>query len=172
MELEKQRKPTPLPQIKPTSPQKTYQAQPTTTLVPIRKNYSQEVCVIMGTCLLIMGLIGFVVDNLFGAHLSYTHNAIHFATGALALWFGFDNLKNAKIFSYIFGSIYGVLGALGFILGSYGMPSVGTIAEDQYLWKPIPEVLELGSVDHIIHILIAGVFLLGAVASIKKLQKI
>lgn len=175
MELEKQKKPTPPPSNVtplPTQATKTYQAQPTKTYLPIQKNYVQEVCVIMGTLLLITGLVGFVVDNLLGAHLSYTHNAIHVASGALALWFGFDSPLNAKRFSYTFGAIYGLLGVLGFAFGVRGMATVGNIAEDRYLWRVIPEVLELGTVDHVLHLLFGAVFILGALLTFKRYQKI
>nr|WP_295905783.1 hypothetical protein [uncultured Bdellovibrio sp.] len=175
MELEKQRKPTTPPSNVtplPTEATKTYQAQPTKTFVPIQKNYSQEVCVIMGVLLLITGLVGFVVDNLLGAHLSYTHNAIHVALGALALWFGFDSLANAKRFSYFFGTIYGLLGIVGFALGREGLPDVGNIVEDRYLWKAIPKVLEFGTVDHVLHLIFAAVFILGAVMTFKRFQRI
>lgn len=175
MEPERElRKPTPPKTTTPpvSTPEKSYQAQPTKTFLPIQKNYSQEVCVFMGVILVVFGLIGFVVDDMLGAHLSYTHNAIHVASGALALWFGFDSLKTAKIFSYTFGTIYGLLGVLGFALGKSGVATMGTIAEDRYLWKVLPTALELGTADHILHILFGATFLLAASLTFKRLQKI
>lgn len=175
MELEKEpRKPTP-PKVtpqEPSPPSKIYRAQPTETFLPIQRRYAQEVCVVMGIALVVMGLVGFVVDNFLGAHLSYTHNAIHVASGALSLWFGFDSALSAKRFSYIFGTIYGVLGVLGFLFGSLGIPAIGSLVEDRYLWKPIPDVLELGTVDHSLHILFGVVFLLGATLTFKRYKKI
>lgn len=169
MELEKEpRKPTP---PKATAP-KPYQAQPTKTFLPTQKNYAQEVCVVMGVTFITVGLVGFVVDNLFGAHLSYTHNTVHVVSGLVALWFGFDSVKNAKIVSYSLGALYGIIGVLGFILGTQGMPTIGSITEDRFLWRIMPEALELGSVDHTLHLIFAAIFLIGASLNFKRFQNI
>lgn len=169
MELEKEPRKSTIP---PQPSAKPYQTQPTKTFLPIKKNYSQEVCVVMGVAFLVLGLVGFVVDNLFGAHLSYTHNAIHVVSGALSLWFGFDSLTNAKRTCYVLGTIYGAAGILGFFLGHQGIPSLGNMAEDNYLWKIIPAVLELGTVDHILHILFGAIFLNAAALNFKRFQSI
>lgn len=169
MELEKESKKT---AVSGELAHKPYQSLPAKTFIPSRKNYSQEVSVVMGVAFLVLGLVGFVVDNLFGAHLSYTHNAIHVASGALALWFGFDSLKNAKRLCYTLGTLYGATGILGYFLGDQGMPSVGTLVEDKFLWKIIPEVLELGSNDHALHILIGAIFLNAAFLTFKRFQTI
>lgn len=168
MEIEREpQRPTPTPPTKP------YQAKSTTTtLPPLQKNYSQEVSVIMGLSLVLIGLVGFVMDNLFGAHLSYTHNVIHVLTGALAMWFGFSSLATARRSNLIWGIFYGALGILGFIAGVAGTPSVGAIHEDRFLWRISPESLELGTVDHSMHIIFAAIFILGAALNFKKAQKI
>lgn len=176
MEFEQEpQRPTP-PQEKPSAgpkaPTKPYQTKPTKTLLPTQKNYAQEVSVVMGASLLIIGLLGFVMDNLFGAHLSYSHNVIHVITGALAVWFGFNSVTTAKRFSYIFGVFYGALGLLGFVAGVPGMPTVGSINEDRFLWRIVPETLELGTADHSMHIIFAAIFILGAALSFKKIQEI
>lgn len=169
MDLEKE---TPKAAPTDTPSPKPYQTQPAKSFIPTQKNYAPEVCVVLGVAFILLGFVGFVVDNLFGAHLSYTHNAIHVVSGAFALWFGFDSPKNALRFSYTFGILYGLLGALGFALGQSGMPTVGSLTQDSYLWKVIPDVLELGSTDHAIHILVSAVFLLGAALNFKRLQNI
>lgn len=152
--------------------QKPYQTQPTKTFVPIKKNYSQEVCVVMGVAFLVIGFVGFVVDNLLGAHLSYAHNAIHVISGLLALWYGFDSVQNAKRFSYTFGALYGALGIVGFLIGTRGMPSLGALTEDRFLWRVVPDILELGTVDHSLHVLFGFVFILGAALNFKKMRNI
>ncbi|WII73293.1 hypothetical protein QJS83_05345 [Bdellovibrio sp. 22V] len=149
-----------------------YQGKPTETLLPVERTYVQETCVVLGTALLIYGLLGFVIDNLFRAHLSYTVNALHFASGALSLWFGFDNEVNARRFSWVAGVFYGLFGLIGFIAGRPGMPTVGAIREDQFLWKAIPGVIEQGTADHLIHLLICGAFILGATLKFRRFQKL
>ncbi|HWU44004.1 MAG TPA: hypothetical protein VN132_11220, partial [Bdellovibrio sp.] len=94
------------------------------------------------------------------AHLSYAHNVIHLASGLAALWFGFRGEISAKKFCYIFGAIYLVLGMLGFVAGVPGVASIANPAEDRFLWNFMPGILELGTSDHIIHILAGGTFIL------------
>lgn len=132
-------------------------------LQTIRKSYAQEVCVVVGFSFVIVGLLGFVIPYFLEAHLSYTHNVIHVLSGALALWFGFDSLGAAKKFCYIFGALYSILGLLGFVAGTSGIASVANPVEDRFLWRLIPEVLEFGTSDHIIHLLAGVALLLAAV---------
>lgn len=179
MEFEKEpQRPTPLkrptekPPISPRAPSKPYETKPVKTMLPTKKTYAREVSVILGASLILIGLVGFVMDNFLGAHLSYAHNVIHVVSGALAVWFGFDSVSNAKKTSYIFGTIYGALGILGFIVGVRGMPSVGAIHEDRFLWRIVPEAFELGTVDHSLHIIFAAIFILGAALGFKKNQKV
>lgn len=179
MEFEKEpQRPTPTKgpteksPISPRGPSKPYEAKPIKTMLPTQKTYAREVSVILGASLILIGLVGFVMDNFLGAHLSYAHNVIHVVTGALAVWFGFDSVVNAKRTSYIFGTIYGALGILGFIVGVRGIPSVGAINEDRFLWRIVPEAFELGTIDHSLHIIFSAIFILGAALTFKKIQKI
>ncbi|MEN0060164.1 MAG: hypothetical protein AAGB31_15100 [Bdellovibrio sp.] len=126
-----------------------------------KRNFCREVCVTLGVCLLTIGLVGFVMDNFLGAHLSYAHNFVHLIPGALAVWFGVEGLSKAKTFSIVFGIFYTALGIAGFALGQQGLPTIGSIHEDAFLWKVIPQVLELGMTDHIIHVLVGAAFLFG-----------
>lgn len=174
MEFEKEpQRPTPTTEktaVSPKAPSKPYGAQPTRTFPPIQKNYAQEVSVFMGAVLILIGLVGLVMDNLFAAHLSYTHSVVLVVTGALAVWFGFSSIINVKRLSYILGGFYGALGVLGFMVGLRGMPTVGSLTEDRFLWRLVPGALELGTVDHSLHIIFAAIFILGAALNFKKTQ--
>lgn len=132
----------------------------------VKKNYSQEVSVVLGFTFVIVGLLGFVMPYFLNAHLSYAHNTIHVLSGALALWFGFQSNNAAKRFCYVFGPLYALLGVLGFLIGSPGIASIANPVEDRFLWRAIPEVLELGSVDHTIHIIAGVAFLLAALVTV------
>ncbi|MGZ3771042.1 MAG: DUF4383 domain-containing protein [Bdellovibrio sp.] len=160
------------PTLKPKAKTRPFQARPAKTLLPFERNYAQEVAVVMGGILILAGLIGFVMDNFLGAHLSYAHNVIHVVSGGLAVWFGFDSVLNAKRFNYTFGVIYGLLGLLGFFIGTTGIPSVGATAQDSFLWRLIPGTLELGTVDHILHLIFAAVFILGAAVTLKRTKTV
>jgi hypothetical protein len=72
-------------------------------------------------------------------------------SGIIALYFGFaGTLSGAKIFSLVFGVVYLALGILGMALGT----------GDQRMWSPAG-LLELGTADHGIHILLGVIFLAG-----------
>ncbi|HEX8493048.1 MAG TPA: DUF4383 domain-containing protein [Pyrinomonadaceae bacterium] len=126
---------------------------------------AKTICKILGVVFLLVGLIGFAAPGLLGAHLSVLHNIVHIASGAIALYLGFaGTLSAARLFCIVFGLVYLLLAILGFVLGAPGVPTVGGMTgmpSDPNLWKVIPGQLELGRMDHIIHILLAVLFLIG-----------
>ncbi|WP_413576427.1 hypothetical protein ACLVWU_00125 [Bdellovibrio sp. HCB290] len=126
-----------------------------------RKTFAQETSVIVGLCLIVMGFVGFVMDNFLGAHLSYSHNIIHLITGSALVWFGFKQEVHAKKCALIVGSFFAVIGILGYVVGTPGIPTVGRTERDDFLWIVSPERLEMGTRDHNIHLL-AAALLLGA----------
>lgn len=111
---------------------------------------AKTVCKILGVVLILVGVLGFVQPRLLGAHLSGAHNAVHILSGAIAAYLGFaGSLGGAKIFSLVFGVVYLALGVLGLTLGT-GPDKMWHVA-----------VLDLGQVDHGIHVLLGIVFLAG-----------
>jgi uncharacterized membrane protein HdeD (DUF308 family) len=123
----------------------------------------QKVCIVMGIGFLLVGVAGMAMPGLMAMHLSMAHNLIHLATGALALAFGYsDNSNKAYTFAVAFGVVYGLLGIAGFVIGQPGYPGVGHMAADQNLLRVIPNVLEFGTMDHGIHILLSALFLFSA----------
>ena len=118
---------------------------------------------IIGTVFVVVGIAGFVSPGLAGTHLSTTHNVIHLVSGALALWFGLKGtLNSARMFSWIFGIVYGLLGVAGMVLGQPGVATMHHMGTDPKLFTVIPNVLELGRNDHILHIVIGAVFIVAA----------
>ena len=114
---------------------------------------AKTVCKILGVVFVLVGVVGFVAPRLLGAHLSPAHNVVHLVSGAIALYFGFaGTLSGAKIFSLVFGVVYLALGILGMALG------IG----DERMWHPVGTgVLDFGTADHGIHILLGVIFLAG-----------
>lgn len=111
---------------------------------------AKTVCKILGVVLILVGLLGFAQPRLLGAHLSGAHNAVHIVSGLIAVYFGFaGTLAGAKVFSLVFGVIYLALGILGLALGT----------GPEKTWHVPP--LELGQVDHGIHVLLGIIFLAG-----------
>ncbi|MDT5272590.1 MAG: hypothetical protein QOH49_4776 [Acidobacteriota bacterium] len=112
---------------------------------------AKTIAKILGVVFILVGLCGFVAPRLLGAHLSPTHNLVHLVSGAVALYFGFAaTLSAARLFCIIFGIVYGLLGVAGFLLGT---------GEERML--AIDDLLMLGTMDHLIHILLGVVFLIG-----------
>jgi hypothetical protein len=117
---------------------------------------AKTLCTLLGIVFLIVGFAGFVMPNLLGAHLSLAHNLIHIISGALALYFGVSGtLAGARTFCLVFGVVYLLLGVAGFVAGS---------GEDKML-SVIPGTLELGTVDHGIHLLLGILFLIGGLTT-------
>jgi Domain of unknown function (DUF4383) len=126
---------------------------------------AKTICKILGVVFLIVGLAGFAAPGLLGTHLSLLHNIVHIASGAIALYLGFaGTLSAARLFCLVFGAVYLLLGVLGFALGAPGVPTVAGMTgmpSDNKLWKVIAGQLELGTMDHIIHVLLGIIFLVG-----------
>jgi len=113
---------------------------------------AKTVCKLLGVVFVIVGVAGFVAPTLLGAHLMPLQNLVHRVSGAIALYFGFAGSPGgAKGFCLIFGIVYLLLGVVGWFLG------VGP----EHLFHVGGEMLTLGKVDHIIHILLGVVFLAG-----------
>ena len=129
---------------------------------------AQKVCIALGIFFVFVGLTGIVTPGLMGMHLSLIHNSIHLGSGALALWTGYsENTKRSFTVCVSLGLLYSAIGVLGFVMGSPGYPNVGYAQMDQYLLRIIPNSFEIGTSDHLIHMLIGVTFLIGAVFSKK-----
>lgn len=124
---------------------------------------AKTIATVLGIAFILVGIIGFVVPGFLGTHLSLAHNAVHIISGAVALYFGLaGSLAGARLFCLVFGVVYFLLGVGGFLLGSSGAVSAGMpgMSPDSHLLKVIPGVLELGTPDHSLHIVLGLVFLI------------
>jgi hypothetical protein len=111
---------------------------------------AKTVCKILGFLFLLVGLLGFVVPNALGAHLTPAHNIVHIVSGVIALYFGFaGSLTGARGFCLVFGIVYLALGIFGMVLG----------ADPGKMWNIGP--LMLGTADHGIHLILGAIFLAG-----------
>ncbi len=112
---------------------------------------AKTIATILGVVLLLVGVIGFFSHNFMGTHLNTTHNLVHLVSGALSLYFGLAaSLPAARTFDIVFGVVYALLGVGGFLLGS---------GSERML--AIDDLLMLGTMDHIIHLLLGIIFLIG-----------
>lgn len=128
---------------------------------------ANRIATILGIGFIAVALLGFVMPDLLGMHLSMAHHIVHLATGLVSLWLGLKGSPSAaRTFCIVFGLVYAGLGIAGFVLGTQGSPS-GDVPgpADARLLKVIPGVLELGTMDHIVHILLGAIYLLGGLAT-------
>ena len=113
---------------------------------------AKTICTLLGIVFILAGLVGFAAPGLLGAHLTPAHNVVHLVTGALALYLGLKgSLSAAKMFCLIFGAVYLLLGVVGFAVGT----------GDERMFHVIAGTLEFGTVDHVIHVLLGAIFLIG-----------
>lgn len=129
---------------------------------------AKTICRILGIVFILVGIVGFIAPGLLGMHLSLAHNLVHIISGALALYFGYaGTISGARLFCIVFGIVYLLLGVVGFLAGGAGSHGVAGVpaghhgAADSGLWAVLPGTLELASMDHIVHILLGLVFLIG-----------
>ena len=117
---------------------------------------AKTISTVLGIVFILVGIAGFLVPNLLGAHLSFAHNIIHLFSGAVALYFGLGGtLAGARAFCLVFGAVYLLLGVVGMVAGT-GDGRVLTV---------IPDALVLGTMDHIIHLLLGALFLIGGLTT-------
>ena len=126
---------------------------------------ANRIATILGVGFLLVGVLGFFAPGVAGMHLSMVHNVVHLATGAVSLWIGLKGSPAAaRGFCLAFGAVYLLLGVAGFVAGSpAGTPLPGP--GDDRMLKLIPGMLELGTRDHIVHIVLGALYLIGGVAT-------
>jgi hypothetical protein len=96
-----------------------------------------------------VGLLGFAAPGFIGMHLSALHKVLFLLSGAVAIYFGLKATPAAaSIFCMVFGAVYGLLGLAGFVLGG-----------SDYTFTIIPGALVLGTMDHLVHLILGALFL-------------
>jgi hypothetical protein len=113
---------------------------------------AKTLATILGIGFILVGIVGFVAPGLLGMHLSLAHNLIHLVSGALALYFGLaGTLGAARTFCLVFGAVYLLLGLAGIVAGD----------GEARLLTVLPGQLTLGMSDHLVHVLLGALFLIG-----------
>ena len=111
---------------------------------------AKTVATLVGVVFIVVGIVGFFSPNILGAHLGKAHNVVHLVSGAISLYLGTKGtLAAARRFCIVFGLIYGLLGVVGYFVGT----GPEHMLDLRYLM--------LGTRDHIIHVVIAVLYLIG-----------
>lgn len=126
---------------------------------------ANRIATILGIGFLLVGIAGFVMPGVLGMHLSLAHNLVHLISGAVSLWLGLKGTPQAaKTFCLVFGAVYLLLGIAGFVAGGDGTPSEGIPhGNDTRMLKVLPGQLEFGTMDHIVHVLLGALYLVGGI---------
>ena len=112
---------------------------------------AKKIATALGAVFIVVGLIGFAAPTVMGMHLSVAHNIVHLVSGALALYFGLKGTPaGARTFCILFGAVYGLLGLVGFVAGT----------GSERMFTVIPDQLMLGTMDHVVHVVLGAVFLI------------
>ena len=115
---------------------------------------AKQIATILGIGFLLVGILGFLMPEVLGLHLSTAHNVIHLVTGAVSLWLGLKgSLGAAKTFCLVFGAVYVLLGIAGFAAGT----------GEHRMLTLLPGQLEFGTMDHAVHVLLGAIYLIGGV---------
>ena len=125
---------------------------------------AKTIATILGIGFILAGLLGIIMPGVLGLHTSMAHNLIHMNYGAAALYIGLrGTLRAARMFCLAFGAVYLLLGVVGFIVGSAQTASAGMpgMSPDSRLWKFVPGSVEFGMPDHILHILLGLILVIG-----------
>ncbi len=123
----------------------------------------QRICILSGIGFIFFGLVGVLNPGFISLHLSAAHNLIHLSCGSMIILAGFaEEKKKAYILSSIMGFFFGLIGIVGFVFGNPGFPAVGDLNSDTHLLRVLPDFLELGTSDHILHLCASLILLFGA----------
>lgn len=83
----------------------------------------QKFAIIFGFAFIVVGILGFIPavtpnNHLLGIfHVNTVHNLVDLLSGIIALWCGFTSSIHSLNFFRIFGVVYGIVAALGFVYG-------------------------------------------------------
>lgn len=77
---------------------------------------------VVGIVFLLLGILGFFIEHLAGfIHFDLVHNIIHLAIGVWGIWAA-STAANSQTFARLVGTIYLLLGVLGFFVpGLFGI---------------------------------------------------
>ena len=104
--------------------------------------------------LAVSGIVGMILPHLFGGNWSFAENVIHLFTAAVAYYFGTTaTYRGARTFCVLTGLFYLVLGIAGFAV---------RLSPDQVLIL-IPKAMVLERVDHVIHLAVGTLLLIGGI---------
>lgn len=127
------------------------------------KNSTQIISLGVGLVLIVLGLCGFLNPAFAGLHLGPLYSFSIFLSGILLTYNGYrNNSRDAFVTTLGFSIFYGLHAIAGWILGSFGLPTVGNQTPAPNLLKIIPGFHEVARTDNILNTILTLVLAGGA----------
>lgn len=123
---------------------------------------TREICIVVGLLLFTVSLVGLVTGGVFGTHLTYNLSTAYFGVGLISVLVGAFYSKISVPFAWIMTAIFGLMGIMGFIMGSSSVDKLWVISSDRLI---------LGTADHCLNLLIAAGFLIAAAFSKRNISE-
>jgi hypothetical protein len=110
----------------------------------------------LGVVLLLVGLIGFFNDPVFGIFETDTvHNLVHIVSGILAIGFAAASESAARTYAKVFGIVYGIVLLLGLISPD----------------NTVLGLMEINTADNFLHFFLTAVFLYVGFATAPEMRR-
>lgn len=129
-------------------------------------NPPQMVSMDIGFVMLFLAICGVFQPTFLGLSLSPMHSLVLAVSAILAIWSGFlDDRKKAFYINVGLGSFFTLNAIAGILLGQPGTQTfAGMNVTDEMILNGAPGFLELSSIDHVLHAVLALAFFSGAIA--------
>lgn len=98
-------------------------------------SFAKNAALALGAVLTVVGILGFLMPSpLFGLfEVDTTHSIVHLATGLIGVWAAMSGPNAARMYLIVFGVVYGVVAALGFLTASPVLGLLHVNAADNWL---------------------------------------
>jgi len=116
----------------------------------------------IGIVMMMIGVVGFFKPDFLGLSLSFMHSLVLVGFGALAVWSGMAKKNVAFRINLLSGIFFLLNSILGLLMGDRGHLRLGYGTSEDMIVKFAPGFLELSTIDHLFHIVLAVFFFIEA----------
>jgi hypothetical protein len=135
-------------------------------------NPVNTVTVDIGMVMILLSVLGLFIPNFLGLNLSAMHCWVLAASGCMAVWSGLlIERKMAMKINFAVGIFFALNAIMGWAVGNPGIDHGVMNVSDDFVVKIAPGFLELSTLDHILHSVIAVFFLIEAFSYMYLMRK-
>lgn len=126
----------------------------------------------LGFVLLVLALCGLFMPNFLGLNLSQMHCWVLAACGCLGIWSGLTTDRRSSMYiNFGLGIFFALNAVIGFLVGEPGTDRGVMNVPDDMVVRIAPGFLELSTMDHILHTIVAVFFFIEAFAWLYQVKK-